>query len=100
MLTTLDRQRQIKIVGRALVALFNRQTDDEKDVNDTREHNSVGFSGSDGKSGSLTAKYFLKYGTLLDWQVDKWLKPARNGMPRICKYHKQLNDIATAKAAH
>lgn len=34
MLTTNSRQRQIKIIGRALVALFNRQTDDEKDVND------------------------------------------------------------------
>jgi len=99
MINTADANKRIKIVGRALVALFNRQTEDEKTVNDTREHNSIGFSGSDGKSGSLTAKFFLKHGTLLDWQLDKWLKPARNGLPRICKYHKQLNHIATVKAA-
>lgn len=100
MLTTNDRQRQIRVVGRALVALFNRQTEAEKQVNDTNEDNGVGFAGSDAKSGCLTAKYFLKYGTLLDWQLAKWLKPARAGLPRICKYHKQLNDIAIAKTTH
>lgn len=99
MLTTQDRQRQIKIIGRALVALFNRQTEDEKSVNDVKDANSRGFSGADAKSGSLTAKYFLKHRTLLDWQIDKWLKPTRNGMPRICKYHKQLNEVAMTRAS-
>ena len=59
----------------------------------------MGFSGADGKSGSLTAKYFLKHGTLLDWQVERWMKPQRNGYARLCKYHRQLDQIAVAKKA-
>lgn len=83
------------VIGRALVAIFNRQTEAEKDINDTREHNTVGFSAADAKSGSLTAKYWLKHRSLLPWQMDKWMKDS-HGYPRICKYHRQLNEIACA----
>lgn len=86
------------VIGKALVAIFNRQTEDEKASNDTRKWNSIGFSGADAKSGSLTAKYWLKHKRLLDWQVEKWIKLSR-GYPRLCKYHKQLNEIANEKAA-
>ena len=99
MINTASREKQVAIVGRACVALFNRQTRDEQASNDTRNWNSVGFSGADGKSGSLTAKSYLKHKTLLDWQVDRWLKPSKNGYARICKYAKQLNEIAEEKAA-
>lgn len=85
------------VIGKALVAIFNRQTEDEKVSNDTRKWNSVGFSGADAKSGSLTAKYWLKHKRLLEWQVEKWTKPGRGGYPRLCKYHKQLNEIANEK---
>lgn len=87
------------VVGRALVALFNRQTESEKNVNDTQVWNSVGFSSSDAKSGSLTAKYYLKHRCLLDWQVAKWTQEFR-GRPRLCKYVRQLNEIANIKAQH
>ena len=86
------------VIGRALLALLDRQTEDEKICNDTRVWNAVGFSGADAKSGSLTAKFFAKHGKLLDWQLDKWTKKAKNGYPRLCKYHKQLNEIALEKA--
>lgn len=99
LLTTSDPQRQIRVIGRALVALFNRQTETEKSVNDTTEDNARGFSGADAKRGSLTAKYFLKHGTLLEWQRAMWLKPTRGGFPRICKYHKQLNEVALNRIA-
>jgi len=85
------------VIGRALWALFLRQTEDEQNSNDTHQNNSIGFSGADGKSGSLTAKYWMKHKRLEDWMVAKWMKPARNGYPRLCKYVKQLNEIAEAK---
>lgn len=86
------------VIGRALLALLDRQTEDEKVCNDTRVWNAVGFSGADAKSGSLTAKFYAKHGKLLDWQVDKWTKKSKNGYPRLCKYAKQLNEIALEKA--
>lgn len=86
------------VIGKALVAIFNRQTEDEKASNDTNKWNSIGFSGADAKSGCLTAKYWLKHKRLLDWQIEKWTKLSR-GYPRLCKYHKQLNEIANQKEA-
>ena len=87
------------VIGRALVAIFERQTQDERNSNDTKIDNMIGFSGADAKSGSLTAKSFLKNKRLEQWQLDKWLKPQKNGFARITKYHKQLNEIAVEKAA-
>lgn len=85
------------VIGRALLALLKRQTADEQRAADTRVWNAVGFSSADAKSGTLTAKAFAKNGYLLDWQRNKWLKPAPNGYPRLCKYAKQLNEIALEK---
>ncbi len=84
------------VVGRAMVALFDRQTEDEKVSNDTREFNTIGFSGADARQGSLTAKYYRKHKKLQDWQVAQWTRDFR-GRPRLCKYHRQLNEIAEAK---
>lgn len=85
------------VVGRALVAIFNRQTEDEKNTNNTNRNNTIGFNGPDARSGSLTAKSYLKNNTLQDWQIDQWLKEDRTGYPRLCKYHRQLNEIAIQK---
>jgi hypothetical protein len=86
-----------QMVGRALVHLFNRQTEDEKSCNDTRKHNMMGFTPAD---ASISAKTFLKRKALLDWQVERWVKPNVKGIPRIAKYHAQLNAVAMVKAAH
>ncbi len=98
MLDSADEAKRARIVGRALVVLFDRQTEDEKASNDTKKHNTIGFAASDAKSGSLTAKYFIKHGTLLQWQVDRWLKKQPDGHARICRYVRQLNEIAEQKA--
>jgi len=87
------------VIGRALLAILQRQTDDEVNAADTKHLNGVGFNSADAKSGTLTAKAFAKNKTLLDWQRNKWLKPAKNGYPRLCKYTKQLNEIALEKGA-
>lgn len=84
------------VVGRACVALFNRQTEAEQAHNDTEVLNNEGFSGSDARQGSLTAKYYLKHRRLEEWMVEQWTKEWR-GRPRLAKYWKQLNKAAEAK---
>lgn len=87
-----------QVVGRALVVLFNRQTSDEQGKNCTEEHNGRGFTGADARTGCMTAKYFLKHHSLLDWQVEKWTKKSENtGFSRLTKYHSQLNQVAEAR---
>lgn len=98
--TMLDQADDVKrqhIIGRALVALFERQTQDEKAVNDTKVLNNVGFQACDAKSGSLTAKTYLKRKALEAWQVEKWTRRQASGYARICKYAGQLNEVALAK---
>lgn len=92
MIQTSPTKRQKHIVGRALVAIFNKQTDEEKNINSTKENNGIGFAGCDARTGSITAKYYLKHKTIEDWQLEKWLTN-----DRIIKYHKQLNAIAISK---
>lgn len=89
-----NRKYVIQVVGRALVTLYNNQTESEKRSNDTREHNMVGFTGADGHSGCITAKYFLRHKTLTDWQIEMWTKRNKQGVPRIAKYHAQLDAAA------
>lgn len=85
------------VIGRALVALFNRQTESERQSDGTTDANSIGFAGADAKGGSLTAKSYLARKMLVEWQVEKWTRLSSNGFPRICKYHRQLNEIAEEK---
>ena len=93
-----SREKRAHVVGRALVALFTRQTLDEQASNATKHENDLGFQHSDAKRGTITAKYYLKHGTLQDWQVEPWLAPQGvKGYPRIVKYSRQLNEIALAK---
>jgi hypothetical protein len=99
MLDTADQQKLARIVGRALVVLFKNQTRDEQLANSTNKDNGIGFTGADAHSGSITAKYFMKHGTLLDWQVERWTRPAASGFSRLTKYHKQLNEAALEKRA-
>lgn len=88
------------VVGRACVVLFKLQTRGEQSTNHTDVDNMEGFSKPDARQGSLCAKYYMKHGKLLDWQVAQWLKIWRgNNMPRLCKYAKQLNKAAEEKAA-
>lgn len=89
-------QFPVSYIGRALVILFNRQTMAERANNATKLRNGVGFAACDGRIGALGAKYYLKHGTLLEWQLKPWIKPV-NGYPRICKYLKQLNEHAAIK---
>jgi hypothetical protein len=99
MIETADQEKLARIVGRACVALFRRQTEDEKAINAATHNNNRGFTQGDARQGSITAKYFIKHGVLLDWQVNQWLKTDVRGTPRIVKYWKQLAEEAAKKAA-
>lgn len=99
MISTADEQKVQHIIGRALVALFNRQIDSEKADNDTKVTNFRGFTQGDARQGSITAKYYLKHGKLESWQVDAWTKRNVKGTLRIQKYWRQLDEVAREKAA-
>jgi len=90
---------RMHIVGRACVAIFQYQTAAEQAVNDTREFNDEGFTSGDAREGSLTAKYYLKHGSLQEWQIDKWVRLNKKGTMRIAKYWRQLDRAATEKLA-
>jgi beta-galactosidase GanA len=98
MLDTSDTTKVMHIVGRALIALLKRQTEVEQSNNSTVEHNGIGFAGCDARSGSITAKYYIKHNRLDQWMVDKWLKQGKNNYSRLAKYHSQLNEIAIEKS--
>jgi len=83
-------------VGRALVVLFNRQVQDEKQNNSTKHHNLRGFAPCDARSGSIGAKYYLKHGRLEDWQIEQW-KKIHGKSPRLAKYWRQLDEAAKEK---
>ncbi len=85
------------VVGRALVILLKRQTQEESAVNATKEENDVGFASNDARHGSISAKSYIKYGKLFDNQLEYWTKTMANGYPRIAKYHRQLNEAAVQK---
>ena len=98
MLDNANLAKKQEIIGRALVALLNRQTADEQASAVTNNHNSMGFAQCDAFTGTKCAKYFRDTGRLEGWMIGVWLKRQANGFPRIAKYHKQLNEVAEAKA--
>lgn len=46
-------------VGRAVVLVYNRQTRDEQQAEETKHRNGVGFNGSDARLGSYYAEWVL-----------------------------------------
>jgi hypothetical protein len=81
----------VRTIGRALVAIFRNQTMEEQANCKTKLLNGRGFTKADGRIGALAAKYYLKNKKLEPWQLQHWLKPNAQGLPRIVKYAAQLN---------
>jgi hypothetical protein len=88
-------QRQSQVIGRALVRLYERQTAEEKATLAAHNQNGVGFSSTDAYAGTHGAKQYLQTNKLPKWVLNYWMVE-RNGAPRICKYHRQLNEVAEA----
>ena len=77
-------------VEKAIVAIYNRQTIDEKALEETTAKNGVGFSGADAEFGSSLAKWLLRNPNV-NHLSEKQMKYAR----RIAKkYTRQLVDIS------
>lgn len=84
-------------IGRALVHLFNRQTEAEKQISNTNVENDKGFTKGDAKTGSITAKYFIKTKKLENWMVQEWFKTEKSGYSRIAKYWSQIAEEVKRK---
>jgi len=86
-------------VGRALVHLYNRQTDYEQRNETTVVLNDIGFTSGDGKRGVSMAKYYMRNDRLTPGQVAYWQGDAYGKLkrPRITKYWAQLVEEAVKK---
>lgn len=78
-----------KAVCRAVVAIYERQTAEEKETQHTRIHNGIGFNGPDSSFLSYCAEW-IKSGKPLN---RKFLDKSRE---KIIKYRKQLLEIANS----
>lgn len=98
MLDSQDKDFVIRVIGKALVGLLDRQTSHEQKVADTVEDNGIGFTGADAHYGTINAKAYLRNKTLRPEAVAAWTKKNAKGYSRLAKYHSQLNEIAIEKA--
>lgn len=80
-----------RAVERALLAIYHRQTKDEREAKDTIEHNGVGFNAFDARTLTVNAEYLLKFGSL---------SPGRLSLvhDRIRKYASQLASMANSRS--
>ncbi len=85
------------VIGRALLAIYNNQEDDEKATGQTVLLNGIGFTAFDAELGTKCAKFYAQHKTLEAWMLGVWKAPDKKGFPRIAKYHRQLNDIAVSR---
>lgn len=79
-----------RIVERAIVVIYNRQTATEQRAGMTNEHNGRGFSSSDAHNGTYMAKWILSGKRL----SGKWMAMARK---MSLTYIRQLVEEAEAK---
>jgi hypothetical protein len=87
-----------KAVIRALLALNERQTKDEKESETTFYKNGRGFRPCHAHRGTSMAKFFNERGFLTQKQIDYWRIPSKKtGKPRISIYAGQLAEIANSK---
>ena len=84
-------------VGRALILLNQRQTPAERATKDVLRNNSRGFTPSDAAMGTDMANFYKQAGFLTPKQLAYWRKPNAAGIPRICKYWKQIQEEAMEK---
>lgn len=81
-------------VRRALIRLYQRQTQEEKQVHQTRNHNLRGFQPTDARWFSRLAEFVIKNPNkpLSEKQLLVVWRPWRD-QPAICKYARQILKI-------
>jgi len=87
-------------VERALVVLYDRQTQDEKRDSETKHHNAVGFRKNHDHTGSRLACYILKGWKQPGGKERRHLNQVNLGKAReiVLHYHRQLCEHANEKA--
>jgi hypothetical protein len=80
-----------KALHRAIIKIYERQTADEQDLDQTIEHNGIGFNGIDAEIMSSFAKQLMTRGFLSPKQT----VIAQKKMP---KYWKQILQLINEKA--
>jgi len=78
-----------KWLERAIVAIYNRQTTDEKQSEQTKHHNGVGFTGADAHFLTYCATYILSGRTL----SGNFIPKARKRMVKYCRQLEELTKI-------
>ena len=78
-----------KAVARAILAIYNRQTEDEKIVNETSASNGIGYNGVDANFMSSLAQFYQSKGFLSAGQL-------KYGRKKNMQYAGQLTQIAKA----
>jgi hypothetical protein len=91
-------ERNDKAVARALVVLYNRQTEVEQSCDATVGDNGRGFSHAHAFIGTRMAKFYLQRGFLTPKQIAYWRKSTPKRGMRIGMYWKQLIEAANEKA--
>ncbi len=88
-------------VGRALVHLKNRQTEDEQLSEETINQNGMGFQPVHAGIGTSMANFYEKRGFLSPKQVAYWQNDNNKlNKARICRYWKQLLEEAELKTSN
>jgi hypothetical protein len=84
-------------IGRALVLLNKRQTYSERRAKEVQRINGRGFTPIDAEMGTDMANFYLRANFLTPKQVAVWRRCNSQGIPRICKYWKQIQEDAMEK---
>jgi hypothetical protein len=81
-------ERDDKAVARAVVRIYQRQTEDEQRVSETKHHNKIGFKANDAKYLSMVARYVIANGAITEaYHLQKTRELIKH-------YWRQLIDIA------
>jgi hypothetical protein len=84
-------------LGRGLMALAARQTEDERQQEVTKYHNQQGFRPCHAKRGTSMAAFYQRAGFLTPKQKAWWRASTENAGPRIAVYATQLLKVAEQK---
>lgn len=84
-------------LGRALLALNERQTSDEQRVEACKYHNEKGFRPAHARRGTSMARFYQQRGYLTNKQLAWWRARTPSGKSRIEIYVNQLLKIIKEK---
>jgi len=87
-------------VIRGVLAIYNRQTSEEQQIQDTKEHNGVGFNGVDGHIMSSFAEQIRQWESNPSpqkYRTPLSVKQLQIARKKIIKYSGQLTKIANGE---